>query len=294
MEIFHSFLNNETGKKIIYSIIVFIIIYILKLLNTKLIVENIKDTKSKYYWNKTSNYILVLIGVLGVGRIWISGFQSISTFLGLFSAGLAIALREIIINFAGWLYIISKKPFSIGDRIEIGNFAGDVIDISVLNFTILEIGNWVEADQSTGRIVHIPNGIIFNQNLANYTKEFKYIWNEVPVLVTFDSNWKKAKDILLKIAFKHTENLNKDAEEKLKKAAAKYMIYYTHLTPIVYTSVKDSGILLTIRYLCDPRKRRSTSHNIWEDILNEFYKHNDIDFAFPSQSIYLKPPKDSL
>ncbi|WGS64487.1 mechanosensitive ion channel family protein [Marinitoga aeolica] len=294
MDFLNSFINSNYGEKILYSFIVIFIIYLLKKINEKLIIEKIKEPKYKYYWNKTTNYLLVIIVFLAVGRIWFVGFQSLSTFLGLFSAGLAIALKELITNFAGWIYIISKKPFEIGDRIEIGNFSGDVIDISILNFTILEIGNWVNADQSTGRIVHIPNGIIFNQNLANYTKDFRYIWNEIPVLVTFNSNWKKAKEILLNIATEHSEHLSKEAEEKLKKAAAKYMIYYKKLTPIVYTSVEDSGILLTIRYLCHPRKRRGTAHEIWENILDEFSKHNDIDFAFPSQTIYLDTPKDSL
>jgi small-conductance mechanosensitive channel len=294
MDFLNSFINSNYGEKILYSFIVIFIIYLSKKINEKLIIEKIKEPKYKYYWNKTTNYLLVIIGFLAVGRIWFVGFQSLSTFLGLFSAGLAIALKELITNFAGWIYIISKKPFEIGDRIEIGNFSGDVIDISILNFTILEIGNWVNADQSTGRIVHIPNGIIFNQNLANYTKDFRYIWNEIPVLVTFNSNWKKAKEILLNIATEHSEHLSKEAEEKLKKAAAKYMIYYKKLTPIVYTSVEDSGILLTIRYLCHPRKRRGTAHEIWENILDEFSKHDDIDFAFPSQTIYLDTPKDSL
>ncbi|KLO24094.1 mechanosensitive ion channel family protein [Marinitoga sp. 1155] len=288
MELLNSFFTSFYGKKILFSLGIIIILYIIRKINYIIVIEKIENSKSKYYWNKTSNYLLILIGILSIGRLWFVGFQSISTFLGLFSAGLAISLREIITNFAGWLYIISKKPFVIGDRIEIGKFAGDVIDISVLNFTILEIGNWVNADQSTGRIIHIPNGIIFNQNLANYTKDFKFIWNEIPILITFDSNWKKAKGILLDIAKKHAEHLSKEAEEKLKKAAAKYMIYYKKLTPIVYTSVKDSGILLTIRYLCQPRKRRGSSHEIWEEILEEFSKHSDINFAYPTQTIHIE------
>ncbi|OQY08833.1 MAG: mechanosensitive ion channel protein MscS [Marinitoga sp. 4572_148] len=282
------FASSDLGKKIIITVFIIIVLYILKKINYKILLNKIKDPKAKYYWNKTANYIFILIGIVAMIKLWFSGFQSISTFLGLFSAGLAISIREIIVNFAGWLYIISKKPFSIGDRIEIENFAGDVIDISALNFTILEIGNWVNADQSTGRIIHIPNGIIFNKKLANYTKDFRFIWNEIPVLITFNSNWKKAKKILLEIANKHAEHLSKEAEEKLRKAAAKYMIFYKKLTPIVYTSVESSGILLTIRYLCQPRRRRNSSHEIWEEILDKFSKHEDINLAYPSQSIYIE------
>ncbi|RKY95964.1 MAG: mechanosensitive ion channel family protein, partial [Candidatus Hydrothermota bacterium] len=164
--------------------------------------------------------------------------------------------------------------------------SGDVIDIRIFEFSILEIGNWVNADQSTGRVIHVPNGLVMKQTLANYSQGLQYIWNEVPVLITFESDWKKAKEILFRIAEKHALHLSKAAEKRLKEAARKYMIYYTKLTPTVYTSVEDSGVLLTLRYLCEPRKRRDTEQAIWEDVLTEFSKCDDIDFAYPTQRFY--------
>ena len=109
------------------------------------------------------------------------------------------------------------------------------------------------------------------------------------MLVTFESDWKKAKSILLEIANRHAEHLSRAAEEKLRHAARKFMILYTHMTPVVYTSVPDSGVLLTIRYLCEPRKRRGTTQEIWEDILEEFVKCDDIDFAYPTTRFYNNP-----
>jgi small-conductance mechanosensitive channel len=108
-------------------------------------------------------------------------------------------------------------------------------------------------------------------------------------LVTFESDWKKAKIILVDIAQRHAEHLSNAAETKLKEAAKKFMILYTHLTPVVYTKVADCGVLLTIRYLCEPRKRRSTEQDIWEDILVEFAQYNDIDFAYPTIRYYDNP-----
>jgi small-conductance mechanosensitive channel len=128
----------------------------------------------------------------------------------------------------------------------------------------------------------LPNGLVFKNSVANYSRGFSYIWNEIPVLITFESKWEKAKLILLEIANKHAELLNEQAEQKIKDAAKTYMIYYSKLTPIVWTSVEDSGVELTIRYLCDPRKRRSTEHEIWEDILRQFANHKDIEFAYPT------------
>ena len=91
---------------------------------------------------------------------------------------------------------------------------------------------------------------------------------------------------MLKIANKHGEHLSNEAEKRIKNAAKKYMIFYNKLTPIVWTSVKDSGVMLTIRYLCDPRKRRSSEQAIWEDVLRTFANNNDIDFAYPTTRFY--------
>ena len=92
---------------------------------------------------------------------------------------------------AGWLFIVGKRPFTVGDRIEVDGSAGDVIDVSLFQFTMLEIGNWVDADQSTGRIIHVPNRFAFNKSLANFTQSFGFIWNEANVLITFESDWER-------------------------------------------------------------------------------------------------------
>src|SRR5437773_10397896 len=205
--------------------------------------------------------------------------QTLVTFFGLLSAGLAIALKDPVANLAAWAYIVWRHSADVGERIQISTHAGDVIDLRLRQITSNEIGNWVDADQSTGRIIHIPNGRVFTEPLANYDKGFKYIWNEVPVLVTFESDWKKAKDILTRIAFKHAEHLTAQAEQDLLSASRQYLINYSKLSPIVYTKATDSGVLLTIRYLIEPRKRRGTEHATWEDILTEFAQCPEVDLA---------------
>ena len=123
---------------------------------------------------------------------------------------------------------------------------------------------------------------IFTETLANYGKGFEYIFNEIPVLITFESDWKKAKDILQNIAKKVGEKSSKAAEKKIKQASKKFLIEKQKVAPEVYTKIEDSGVLLTIRYLCKPNYRRTTEHDIWEQILKEFEKYQDIDFAYPT------------
>ena len=287
-------LATETQSRVITSLAIIAVILILRGLVVWIIARRTEDVRFRYHARKVSAYISASLALLLLGRIWLTGFQDIGTFLGLVSAGLAIALKDLVASVAGWLYLLWRRPFEVGDRIQIGEHAGDVIDIRLFRFTLIEIGNWVEADQSTGRVILIPNSQILMKAIANYSKGFRYIWNELPVLVTFESNWSKAKTILQKIIDEHSAYLSEDAMRSVRKAAQRSMIIYSTLTPKVWTSVASSRVLLTIRYLCDPRKRRGTAETIWEDILTEFGKCDDIDFAYPTMRRYMNLEEGKL
>ena len=294
-------LSPEFQTKIFESLFVILVIVIIQRLVKKFFIGKISDIKIRYQWQKISLYIAVFLIVLFLINTWLNIFGSVATFLGLISAGIAIALKDPLVNMVAWLFILIRQPFKVGDRIQIGELAGDVIDIRLFQFSVNEIGNWVDADQSTGRIIHIPNGKVFTEPQSNYTAGFQYIWHEIPILLTFESNWKKAKTILTDVVNHHGVQLSQEAEKQIKEAAKRFLIFYTKLTPIVYTTVKDSGVMLTLRYMCNPRERRGIEEKIWEDILIKFAECDDIDFAYPTQRFYdnstegkkgLKPDKN--
>jgi len=281
----HYLIGEGMETKLVYTGFALIAFWGLKTILLFILLRN-REVQAQYRIRKLVTYLAFTLAFIVVGRIWFAGFQAVSTYLGLLSAGLAIALQTPLVNLAGWAFILWRKPFNVGDRVQVGNYRGDVIDQRIFMFSLLEIGNWVDADQSTGRIIHIPNGSIFNDVLANYGQGFHYIWNEIPVLVTFESDWKKAKQLLFKISEMHGGSISEAAQQKVRDASKKFMIFYNKLTPTVYTSVKDCGVMLTIRYLCDPRTRRGTEQDMWEAILEAFAEHDDIDFAYPTQRFY--------
>ena len=164
-------------QKIIATLALLILFAAIRFVALRTLFRRVHDTKTLYQWRKTITYVTAILAFLGVGSIWLQGFASVSTYLGLLSAGIAIALQDPIVNLAGWLFIIIRRPFEVGDRVQIGEHRGDVIDIRIFQFTLMEVGNWVEADQSTGRVIHIPNGKVFREAQANYSKGFEYIWN---------------------------------------------------------------------------------------------------------------------
>jgi small-conductance mechanosensitive channel len=272
--------------QVLKTIVVIFVLWIIRFLTLRVVNKNVENKKTVYKWRKNLTYISAFIGIILVAQIWFSALGDLSTYLGLLSAGIAIALKDPVTDLAAWMFIIWRRPFDVGDRIEIGKSKGDVIDIRPFKFTILEIGNWVDADQSTGRVIHIPNHTVFSEQLANYTSDFQFIWNEIGIMVTFESDWKKAKEVLSNIAQEESNDFIEQAQAQIKKAAKSYLIHYRYLTPIVYTNVKDSGVMLSIRYLTDPRRRRGSAEAIWERALDEFAKSDSIDLAYPTMRIF--------
>ncbi len=280
-------LSPEVETQLLTSFVVITTLIILRRVILFLVYRRTKDIAIRYRWQKTTSYIKFGLIVFIVGNIWFKGFNSLSTYLGLVSAGVAIALQTPLANLAGWFFILWRRPFHVGDRIEIGEVRGDVIDQRLFMFSLMEIGNRVDAEQSTGRVMHIPNGKVFSEPLANYTDGFQYIWNEIAVVITFESNWVKAKEILTEIIASRGEEFSQTAEAQIRQAASRMMIYVGKLTPIVYTNVKENGVVLTMRYLCNPRNRRGSEQDIWEDVLHAFAERQDIGFAYPTQRFFV-------
>lgn len=282
-------LSPDNQHRILLTLIVALLFTAVRIVLRRICDLRITDPARRYLTHKTVSYTTGFLVAIFLVAIWIGGQTGIAAYLGLLSAGLAIALQAPLTNLAGWIFITIRKPFVVGDRIQIENAAaGDVIDVRMFSFSIIEIGNWVHADQSTGRIVHIPNSELFSSKLANYTQGFNFIWNEIPLTITFESDWHQAKELLTEIAQKHSAIKSESAARQVQRAARKYLILFEHLTPIVYTSVVDHGVTLTTRYLTEPRKRRGSEEKIWEDILDTFASVKEIEFAYPTTRLYNK------
>lgn len=274
-------LHPEMQARLLNSLLIILALILLRLILLAVINRRFRhDARALYSWRKGTEYFVVVLGFFLVGRLWLEGVQSLATYLGLVSAGIAIALQDLIVNLAGWGFIIWRRPFSVGDRIEINEHAGDVIDVRIFSFSLLEIGARIEAEQSTGRVVHIPNGVVFREAVVNFSHGLPYIWNEIPVMVTFESNWEKAKAIVTRIVNQYAPQVGDEAKAYGRKAGKRFVISYGNVTPAVYTKAAGSGVLLTMRYLVNPRQRRNSEQQIWEAILRAFAQHEDIDFAY--------------
>ncbi len=260
-------------------------IYLSGILIISLINRQIKNLRKRHTARKITLYTTVLVILLLTVAFWLESVKSVAVVISIIGAGLVVALQDVILCFAGWLLIIFKHPFTEGDRIEVGSVKGDVIDVRIFQTALLEVGNWVTAEQSTGRIVHIPNSSVFKERIFNYTKGFEFIWNEIKVTVTFESNWRKAKEVILSHANPEMDKLQVKVQASIERMAQQYMIHYGKFTPIVYVNIADYGIELILRYLTEVKERRSTQDRISRNILEDFARERDIQFAYPTYRI---------
>ena len=222
---------------------------------------------------------LILVAAVLVLIVWSPGLRDLVTVLTVIGAGFVIALREVVLSLAGWMRLKVRSLYDQGDRIEIDGVRGDVVDVRLLHTTLMEVGAWVGAEQSSGRLVHLPNSLVFQQPVHNYTDGFGFVWNEYAVTVTFDSDWKAAKKFMEEHAEKNADDLARQASRQLRRLAREYLVHYDILTPYVYVDLTERGVRLTLRYLCEVRKRRGSEHNLTTHLLDRFREHGGIDLA---------------
>lgn len=261
--------NNTYIDLILTTLAILLVANIIKRILTRLLLIK-KDNKTEYQQKKLINFLITTFTILLLIVIWMPYIKNILTFISFISAAMTIALREFIYNLFSGIYIRVRKPFSVEDRIEIDETRGDVININMLNFEILEVSEKDHYNgQSTGIIVTIPNSMIFTKPLKNFNKIFKYIWNEMSIKIPLEENVSEAKRVIYKIV-NNNEIVNKiptKMQKQIDNLSPNYRIYYNKYEPIIYTKVDGEVIELTVRYLIHPKKVRYVESTIWEQIL---------------------------
>ena len=282
MNRFLDLLSDHT-LNLVLSVVCLVLIFAFRSLVLRAVTPRLAGAETAYRSRKLSFYIAAGLLALTLGWIWTRQLANVGSFIGLLSAGIAIALSDVLENMAGWVLILFRRPFKVGDRIEVGPNAGDVIDIGVFRFSLMEIRNWVDDDQTTGRILHIPNGIVFSEPLANYNEGFPYIWLEIPVTVTFESDWEQTQAIVEETIRNYTLDPDQVAAAGRRD---RYFGLYRNLEPAVYVKVIDFGVTVTGRLLVPPRGRRLTTSKIWQDLLHAIHTAPTVELAYPTTRFY--------
>ena len=261
----------------ISSFFVLFFFYVIKKLG-KIFINKKTEGRTEFFFNQTFKVFVNFIEIILLISIWADSIKSFVTLISVLSAAITIALREMILNFFCGIYIRTKKPFRVEDRIEIDELRGDVMNLSLFDFEVLEISTKEENGQSTGVVVTFPNSIVLSKPVKNINKGFKYIWNELVIKIKMDCDLVKNKQTIYKIInnIETVKNIPKKMKTQIKSMSGENRIYFNKYDPIIYTKIVDDHIELTVRYLMHPKKARYVESVLWNKIYLA-YKDGNID-----------------
>jgi len=272
-----------------YTFLALTIIYIIfRVVFEEIIIKRMKQAKMRYSFKKTISILYVLIFLFALVAIWLEQTETILISYGLIGAGIAVSLQDVFKNFAGGIIIFSTGIYRVGDRVEINGKIGDVMDIGVLYTTMMEIGVWVDGNQTTGRLSIIPNSNVLTNNVNNFTKDHNFIWDEISLPITYESDWRKASDIILEIVKKETKDIAIKAGKEITKLGEKYYLPKKPVDPIIFLTLTDNWINLNIRYVTDTKERRIIRDRLSKLILIEIGKSKNITIASETIDVTLK------
>jgi len=189
--------------------------------------------------------------------------------LGVAGAAVVVALQDAIASLAGWCAISFSKLYTVGDRIQVGETKGDVIDISILRTTLLETGNWVSRDLYNGRTARIPNSSVLKETVFNYSQGFRFLWDEIKVPLTTQSDYRLAKQMLLRVAEETVAHFLIEAGTAWKQITDNYRIANPRLQPIVSFVVNSGCLEFTVSYIVDYTERTVMKDRLFTKIAEE-------------------------
>jgi small-conductance mechanosensitive channel len=273
-------LFNPTVGKIVTIIIGIAIIWTIVKALQKKIIPKIKDSNNRFRAKKIGSFAGYLLTIVLLAIVYSDKLGGLTVALGVAGAGIAFALQEVIVSFAGWIALMLINMYKIGDRIQLAGVKGDVMDIGVLRTSIMELGQWVDGDLYTGRIVTVANSFIFKEPVYNYSGDFPFLWDEIKIPIQYGSNYEKAENILNTAGVEVAEDLTERSQEKWLTMQDKYRLEAAQTSPMVSLIANDNWVEFTLRYVVDYKKRRVTRTALFKKILKEVEATNgEIKFA---------------
>jgi small-conductance mechanosensitive channel len=210
-----------------------------------------------------------LISVLGViTEQWVGVLLS----LGVVGFAVTFALQQPLLSLLGWVYIVLKRPYAVGDRVKIGDSKGDVIEVDFLVTTLWEVnGDLVSTHQPSGRVVTVPNSVVLSSQVVNYTTLVDHVWNELSVQVAFETDLGFARQTMVDVADDYLgDAMAREIDDYRERLAETAVELEVQDRPTVNVVQRESWVELRLRYLVHPRRGARTRNVLYERILERF------------------------
>jgi small-conductance mechanosensitive channel len=266
-------------KFVITLAVVVICLMILRLIDVYFIVR-VRNVVYQYNLRRVSRLILALVIAFFVLTIFFQNWYTAVVSFGLISLILGFALQTPITSFIGWIYILVREPYRVGDRIKIGTVTGDVIDVNYLDTTLWEFGgDYLSTEHPSGRIVKFPNSNVLNTPVYNYTWPlFPYIWNEIKFHIAYTADLEFVAATMKEVAEKEV------GEEMMKQVVVfRQLLAQTPVNqlevqerPVVMFRVAENSWLEAIvRYLVHPKEAGRVKSRLIIELLKELNAEPD-------------------
>jgi small-conductance mechanosensitive channel len=216
----------------------------------------------------TLSLLVIILAILSSSGAW----SSFGVFLGLLSAAIGFALQQPITGIAAWIMVVTKRPFDIGDRIIIGDVKGDVVDFNLTHVHVMEIGGLITDEENSGRTIMVPNWMLFEKNIINYTSNNDFVLHSVIVNVTYESNLDRAIEI---------------ADLSARKFLAG-TISTSPGVPKVRVDFQASGIDVQVKYFSPARQLHEYSSKITKEIFDRINDAEDVEIAYPHTEVVFR------
>lgn len=280
-------ISKETVIDIIWIIVTLVIAFVIFFAIYKLIkmvllrkAKTKKQVSNVMMFLKIVKYLFAFIFILVFISSYFGSWAEFSLVAGLLTVALGFALQRPLTSIVAWIILVIRRPFHIGDRIIVGNVKGDVKDITITYMSLEEIGGTIEGEEKSGRIILVPNSTIFEKEIINYTAQHDFIVDEVKTAITYESNLKKAEEIIIKAI----EHIMKPFWDSFPKKVPKKIPKEPHIR----LQFRESGIDVTVRYHVLAIKRNEISTNITREIFNRIKKAKDVEIAYPHAEVLFR------
>jgi small-conductance mechanosensitive channel len=274
-------ISLSLGAKLGCAILGILVIHaVFRLLEQKL-PTHFRELDARYRVRKFVVFAGYIVGIVFITLLFADRLGRVSFALGVAGAGLVVSLQDVITSFAGWVAIGYLNLYKPGDRIQIGETTGDVIDISIMRTEIVETGNWVSNDLYNGRVVRIPNSAALKGPIFNCSQGFRFVWDEIKVPLTGDSNHLLAREMLLRVADEAVAGYLEEAETSWREVIYNFRIADISLAPTATLIVNGGSLEFTLSYIVDYTNRTAMQDRLFSKIVEEI-KNSKGELAWAS------------
>jgi small-conductance mechanosensitive channel len=215
-----------------------------------------------------------LVAALGVvTEQWVGVLFS----LGVVGFAVTFALQQPLLSLLGWVYIVLKRPYAVGDRVKIESSKGDVVEVDFLVTTLWEVdGDLVSTHQPSGRVVTVPNSVVLSSQVINYSTLLGHVWNELTIQVAFETDLAFARETMVEVADDYLGDAMAGEVDRYRDRLAETAVDLdVQDRPTVNVVQTESWVELRLRYLVHPRRGARVRNALYERILDRLTDEPD-------------------